>query len=87
MQRLHRFFVAFADYIVGAGRWGGTNLRKFLIIFCFYLGMPALLLRTITSTPVGDTPSYVIWVAYLNPVFICCLVAISLTLSKGEEHL
>jgi malonate transporter len=78
------FLVVLAGYVVGIAGWGGTDLRKSLIAFCFYLGIPALLLKTIVSTPVIDgASSYVIWAAYLTPAFICWLVATFLTLAIG----
>jgi predicted permease len=54
---------------VVAGRTGflPPTFPKGLSDFCFYFGMPALLIRTIATTPPGTTAAHLIWGAYLLP--------------------
>jgi predicted permease len=43
--------------------------------FCYYFGMPALLVRTIASAPPGSTAAPLIWISYLLPAAAIWIVA------------
>lgn len=60
---------------VTSGRTGllPETMRKGLSDFCFYFGMPALLIRTIATAPAGTTEPHLIWGAYLIPVSLVWL--------------
>lgn len=68
-----------------AGRAGllPGNLRKGLSDFCYFFGMPALLLRTIVAAPPSSVEPHLIWVAYLLPAAFVWFVG-SL-LASGRE--
>jgi len=63
-------------FIIVAGVFAGLSgtlpkeLRKGLSDFCYYFGMPALLIRTISSAPAGTTEAHLIWLAYLLPIVV-----------------
>jgi malonate transporter len=44
-----------------------STFRTPLSDFCYYFGMPALLVRTIATAPPGSTAAYLIWISYLLP--------------------
>lgn len=60
--------------IIIAGMTGGRSgllpetMRKGLSDFCYYFGMPALLIRTISAAPASTTAPHLIWIAYLVPI-------------------
>ena len=59
---------------------GATGLfpdafRKSLSDFCYYFGMPALLVRTIATAPPGSTAAPVIWITYLGPAAAIWILA------------
>jgi len=56
--------------------------RKALSDFCFYFGMPALLVRTIAASPPSLTAAHLIWGAYLLPAG---LVWIAATIAARDE--
>ena len=43
--------------------------------FCYYFGMPALLVRTIATAPPGSTAAHLIWISYLLPVAAIWILA------------
>jgi predicted permease len=63
-------------FIIVAGVFAGLSgtlpkeLRKGLSDFCYFFGMPALLIRTIASAPAGTTEAHLIWIAYLLPIVV-----------------
>src|SRR5262245_24092758 len=73
---------------VVAGRTGilPPTFRKALSDFCFYFGMPALLIRTIATTPPGTTAAQLIWGAYLLPAGLVWIVASVTAREDGARH-
>lgn len=59
--------------IIAAGTFGGlsgrlpASLRKNLTDFCYYFGMPALLVRTIANASAPSVDPRLIWISYLLP--------------------
>jgi predicted permease len=43
-----------------------STFRTPLSDFCYYFGMPALLVRTIATAPPGTTAAHLIWISYPN---------------------
>jgi predicted permease len=66
-------------FIILAGVIGGRagvlpdTMRKGLSDFCYYFGMPALLIRTIASAPPSTTEPHLIWSGYLIPIALVWL--------------
>ena len=60
-----------------------ANLRKPLIDYCLYFGIPALVFQTIVAGDLPERPPYVVWAAYLIPAAGCWIVA-SLIASAGR---
>src|SRR5467141_4125615 len=74
--------IIFAGFISGkSGLLSGT-FRKALSDFCYYFGMPALLIRTIATAPPSSTAAHLIWSGYLAPVVIVWIAA---TLFANDE--
>jgi predicted permease len=73
---------------VVAGRTGflPPTFRKALSDFCFYFGMPALLIRTIATTPPNTTAAHLIWGAYLLPAGLVWIVASVAAREDGAHH-
>lgn len=70
---------------VVSGRTGllPPTFRKALSDFCFYFGMPALLIRTIATAPTSSTAAHLIWGSYLLPAG---LIWIAATLLARDER-
>lgn len=60
-----------------------AGLRKPLIDYCLYFGIPALVFQTIVAGDLPVRPPYVVWAAYLIPIAACWLMA-SLIASVGR---
>ena len=60
--------IIMAGVIAGRTGFVPDNLRKGLSDFCYFFGMPALLLRTIVAAPPSSIEPHLIWTAYLLPV-------------------
>jgi len=73
--------IVLVGYFAGRLKVGGPGLRKALLDFCLYFGIPALVLRTIAVPGAGAVHSYAIWTAYLAPVAMCWLVASSIAMA------
>ena len=65
--------IILAGVVAGLSGVLPKELRKGLSDFCYYFGMPALLIRTISSAPPGATEVHLIWGAYLVPVLVVWL--------------
>ena len=52
-----------------------STFRTPLSDFCYYFGMPALLVRTIASAPPGSTAAHLIWISYLLPAAAIWILA------------
>jgi malonate transporter and related proteins len=61
-----------------------SELRKGLSDFCYYFGMPALLIRTITSAPPGTTEFHLIWIAYLLPIVAVWIASTMLARERSD---
>src|SRR6266853_6787346 len=59
-----------------------STFRTPLSDFCYYFGMPALLIRTIATAPPSSTAAHLIWSGYLTPVVIVWIAA---TLFANDE--
>jgi hypothetical protein len=67
--------------IIAAGFTAGKSglltgtFRKALSDFCFYFGMPALLIRTIATAPPSETAAHLVWGGYLIPAMLVWIAA------------
>lgn len=52
-----------------------STFRTPLSDFCYYFGMPALLVRTIATAPPGSTAAHLIWISYLVPAAVIWILA------------
>ena len=52
-----------------------STFRTPLSDFCYYFGMPALLVRTIATAPPGSTAAHLIWISYLLPAAAIWILA------------
>jgi malonate transporter and related proteins len=52
-----------------------SAFRTPLSDFCYYFGMPALLVRTIATAPSGSTAAHLIWISYLLPAVAIWILA------------
>ena len=52
-----------------------STFRTSLSDFCYYFGMPALLIRTIATAPPGSTAAHLIWISYLLPAAAIWILA------------
>jgi malonate transporter len=52
-----------------------STFRTPLSDFCYYFGMPALLVRTIATAPPGSTAAHLIWISYLLPAAVIWILA------------
>ena len=52
-----------------------ATFRTPLSDFCYYFGMPALLIRTIATAPPGSTAAHLIWISYLLPAAAIWILA------------
>ena len=70
-----------------SGRTGlvSPTFRKGLSDFCFYFGMPALLVRTIATAPPSSTAAHLIWAAYLLPAGLVWIAATVLDAFDAPE--
>jgi malonate transporter and related proteins len=70
-----------------SGRTGlvSPTFRKGLSDFCFYFGMPALLVRTIATAPPSSTAAHLIWAAYLIPAGLVWIAATVLVRDEGAR--
>lgn len=59
------------------------GLRGGLSDFCYYFGMPALLIRTIATAPPSSVPVHLVWSAYLIPIAVVWLAATLLNARRG----
>ena len=66
-------FIILAGVISGRARILPDTMRKGLSDFCYYFGMPALLIRTIASAPPSTTEPHLIWSGYLFPIALVWL--------------
>jgi len=70
-----------------SGRTGlvSPTFRKGLSDFCFYFGMPALLVRTIATAPPSSTAAHLIWAAYLLPAGLVWIAATVFARDEGAR--
>ena len=66
-------FIILAGVISGHARILPDTMRKGLSDFCYYFGMPALLIRTIASAPPSTTEPHLVWSGYLIPIALVWL--------------
>jgi malonate transporter and related proteins len=62
-----------------------STFRTPLSDFCYYFGMPALLVRTIAAAPPGSTAAHLIWISYLFPAAVIWILA-SLFAQKDRSN-
>jgi predicted permease len=60
-----------------------STFRTPLSDFCYYFGMPALLVRTIATAPPGSTAAHLIWISYLLPAAAIWILA---SLFAGQDR-
>jgi predicted permease len=78
--------------IIIAGTAGGRTgllsptFRKALSDFCYYFGMPPLLVRTIATAPPGSTSAHLIWGAYLLPAGLIWIAVTMAARDKGARN-
>lgn len=77
--------IVIAGFFAGRYKVGGPGLRKALLDFCLYFGIPALVLRTIAAPNTDVVPSYTIWMAYLVPAALCWLMASSIAMAARPK--
>jgi predicted permease len=76
--------IILSGVIAGLGGLLPSELRKGLTDFCYYFGMPALLIRTISSAPPGTTEVHLIWIAYLLPIVAVWIVGTMLARDRPD---
>ena len=67
--------VVFAGLAAGTSGLLPATFRNSLSDFCYYFGLPALLVRTITTAPPGSTAAHLILMSYLLPAAAIWLLA------------
>jgi malonate transporter and related proteins len=72
---LPMILIILTGYLFARSGLANDNLRKALSDFCFYFGMPALLLRAITNAPTSTVQPQLVWIAYLAPIALCWIAA------------
>jgi malonate transporter and related proteins len=72
---LPMILIILTGYLFARSGLASDTLRKALSDFCFYFGMPALLLRAITNAPTSTVQPQLVWIAYLAPIALCWIAA------------
>jgi predicted permease len=74
-----------AGFAAGVTGLLSSTFRKALSDFCYYFGMPALLVRTIATAPPGSTAAHLIWISYLLPAASIWIAATLFARDEGSS--
>ena len=77
--------IILAGLIVGRLGLLSAPFRKALSDYCYYFGMPALLVRTIASAPPSETAPHLVWGSYLIPAAIVWIMATLYADQRGRS--
>jgi malonate transporter and related proteins len=82
---LPMIIIILTGYLFARSGLASDTLRKALSDFCFYFGMPALLLRAIANAPPSTVQPQLVWIAYLLPIALCWIAASAFAMRANAQ--